>query len=151
MSWIGNRCRRRNPYRGFFFLLIERKKLQHLFRPFYWAFFRRILNRKLCADPSSAQLHSFLDADEALSPELKESILKVKSIGIMMHSGWIDWQITVVIGFVMVHGIPDRKVRLFRRDQGKWGGNNPHDRFIPDSQVRIRHLKATYFIIHIIQ
>lgn len=83
-----------------------------------------------------------LDADEALSPELKESILKAKS----------DWnndafrmnRLTNYCGHWIRHGAwyPDRKVRLFRRDQGKWGGNNPHDRFIPDSQVRIRHLKG---------
>ncbi|MTI29248.1 glycosyltransferase family 2 protein, partial [Cytophagales bacterium RKSG123] len=71
-----------------------------------------------------------LDADEALSPKLKESILKVKENWTadfysfnrlnnycgqwIRHSGWY----------------PDKKIRLWDRRKGKWGGKNPHDNVV---------------------
>lgn len=81
-----------------------------------------------------------LDADEALSPELKHQILKVKQqrdcdvysmnrltnyCGTWVHhSGWY----------------PDRKIRLFDRRRGHWGGINPHDRYLPDEGTTTAHL-----------
>ncbi|MCA0238639.1 MAG: glycosyltransferase family 2 protein [Bacteroidetes bacterium] len=69
-----------------------------------------------------------LDADEALSERLRQSILGVKKSpgfdAFMMnrrtnycgqwiaHSGWY----------------PDRKLRLFDKRLGHWGGTNPHDK-----------------------
>ena len=37
---------------------------------------------------------------------------------------------------------PDRKVRLFDRTCGRWGGVNPHDEFITAKKVVIGHLKG---------
>lgn len=83
-----------------------------------------------------------LDADEALSPELRASILSLKQ----------DWQLdayafnrlTWYCNRFMRHGgwYPDRKVRLFVRGQGAWGGENPHDRYIPHNPARIGRLKG---------
>lgn len=69
-----------------------------------------------------------LDADEALSDTLRQSILAVKANWTqdacsmnrrtnycgqwINHSGWY----------------PDRKTRLFDRRCGQWGGMNPHDK-----------------------
>ncbi|QNL20965.1 glycosyltransferase family 2 protein [Hyphobacterium sp. CCMP332] len=70
-----------------------------------------------------------LDADEALSEQLRKNILKIKS----------GWQadaykmnrLTSYCGKWIRHGTwyPDRKIRLFKKDAGSWKGSNPHDRF----------------------
>ncbi|MEQ8359329.1 MAG: glycosyltransferase family 2 protein [Cytophagales bacterium] len=70
-----------------------------------------------------------LDADEALSEQLRNNILKIKS----------NWQadaykmnrLTSYCGKWIRHGTwyPDRKIRLFKKDAGSWKGSNPHDRF----------------------
>lgn len=68
-----------------------------------------------------------LDADEALSDELRQSILKVKD----------NWQ-SDAYSFnrlnnycgVWIHHTswyPDRKIRLFDSKKGKWGGLNLHE------------------------
>jgi glycosyltransferase involved in cell wall biosynthesis len=71
-----------------------------------------------------------IDADEALSETLKKSILTVKN----------DWtndayhfnRFNNYCGQWIKHSnwYPDRKVRLFDRRKGEWGGINPHDKFI---------------------
>lgn len=83
-----------------------------------------------------------LDADEALSPELKENIIKIKS----------DWKansysmsrLTNYCGKWIRHGswYPDRKIRLIKKGTGKWGGENPHDAFIPENRSFISVLKG---------
>lgn len=70
-----------------------------------------------------------LDADEALSPELLESIKKAKAIGFpaggytMNRRSWYcdNW---------IYHGYwyPDTKLRLAKRSKVKWEGINPHDK-----------------------
>ena len=71
-----------------------------------------------------------LDADEALSEELKESILKVKSD--WKYDGYYFNRFNNYCGQWIYHSnwYPDRKMRLFDRRKGSWGGTNPHDRFI---------------------
>lgn len=69
-----------------------------------------------------------LDADEALSAELRRSILAAKA----------DWRFdgyrmnrrTNYCGqWIRYSGwYPDRKLRLFDRRLGHWGGTNPHDK-----------------------
>lgn len=70
-----------------------------------------------------------LDADEALSDELRHSVSRIKQNWTfdayqmnrctnycgqwIKHSGWY----------------PDRKLRLWDRRKGKWGGINPHDKW----------------------
>ncbi|MSQ79691.1 MAG: glycosyltransferase family 2 protein [Flavobacteriaceae bacterium] len=70
-----------------------------------------------------------LDADEALSAELRDGILQLKEKPTLQgyrmnrlnnycgqwirHSGWY----------------PDTKLRMWQRDAGHWAGENPHDRF----------------------
>ncbi len=70
-----------------------------------------------------------LDGDEALSTQLSESIIKVKKNfafdGYYVnrynnYSGqWIKYS----------NWYPDRKLRLFKKGKGIWGGINPHDNF----------------------
>jgi len=76
-----------------------------------------------------------IDADEELSTELAENILKVKEAPEfeayhynrlnnycgkwIKHCGWY----------------PDRKIRLYNRNTGSWKGENPHDRWLPDDNA----------------
>jgi len=83
-----------------------------------------------------------IDADEYLSEKLAQSILSVKlaatNEAFLMNrlssygNKWInhtDWY-------------PDKKLRLWNRNFGRWGGPNPHERVILNRDVTIRHIKG---------
>ncbi len=121
--------------------------------------FDTYINQKNYALSLSKYFHVLsLDADEALSEELIESIKKVKqnwqadaySMNRLAnycgkwirHSGWY----------------PDKKLRLFDKRKGSWGGINPHDKIILQKNCKEVHLKGnlyhyTYYTIdeHIAQ
>jgi len=69
-----------------------------------------------------------LDADERLSPELAASVQAA-----LADPGGCDGfsmaRLTFHCGHPIRHGgwYPDRKLRLFDRRKGRWGGRNPHD------------------------
>jgi len=71
-----------------------------------------------------------LDADEALSDELRMSILKVK--GNWTHDAYYFNRLTNYCGKWIRHTswYPARKLRLWDSRKGLWGGFNPHDRFL---------------------
>jgi len=73
-----------------------------------------------------------LDADEALSEELKASIRTVKDK--WEHDGYRMNRLTNYCGKWIRHSgwYPDKKIRLWDRRRGKWGGVNPHDRIVLD-------------------
>ena len=68
-----------------------------------------------------------LDADEALSPELTQEILKVKKN--FNVSGYCFNRLTNYNGFWVRHcgWYPDRKLRLVKKGCARWVGENPHD------------------------
>jgi glycosyltransferase involved in cell wall biosynthesis len=70
-----------------------------------------------------------LDADEVLSEELKASVQRTKSH--WKHDGYSCKRLTNYCGKWIRHSgwYPDRKLRLWDSRKGRWGGNNPHDRF----------------------
>ncbi|MBW2713089.1 MAG: glycosyltransferase family 2 protein [Deltaproteobacteria bacterium] len=70
-----------------------------------------------------------LDADEQLSDELKAEILALRDAGFPNAPGWSMPRLATYLGQPMHHGgwYPDRKIRLFDRRRGHWGGSNPHD------------------------
>src|ERR1035437_913702 len=70
-----------------------------------------------------------LDADEALSDELKKSILAVKNN--WTKDGYYMNRLTNYCGKWIHHSgwYPDRKLRLWDSRKGKWGGINPHDKY----------------------
>lgn len=70
-----------------------------------------------------------LDADEALSEELKKSVLAVKTN--WAHDGYYMNRLTNYCGTWIRHcgWYPDAKLRLFDSRKGKWGGTNPHDKY----------------------
>ncbi len=83
-----------------------------------------------------------LDADEALSPKLQQSILAAKKD--WTHDGYYLNRLSQIDGRWIHHGgwYPDRKMRLFDRRCYQMGGINPHDRFDPAPGARTRRLKG---------
>ena len=83
-----------------------------------------------------------LDADEALSEELKKSILQVKSS--CDSDGYQFNRMTNYCGKWIKHGgwYPDRKLRLWDKTKGQWGGKNPHDVFIMKENAEVKHLNG---------
>ncbi len=69
-----------------------------------------------------------LDADERVSPELRASLLAALARP-DLPDGFECNRRTWYLGRWIRHGgwYPDRKLRLFRRSRGRWGGTNPHD------------------------
>lgn len=87
-----------------------------------------------------------LDADEALDDTLKESIRKVKEN--WDSDGYYMNRLTNYCGKWIRHcgWYPDHKLRLFDSTKGKWGGVNPHDKFIMGKKAKISYLKGN--ILH---
>ena len=83
-----------------------------------------------------------LDADELLTPELKKSILKVKQN--WSHHAYSFNRLNNYCGQWIRFGAwyPDRKLRLWDRRKGVWGGINPHDKVIMEPDVNICFLKG---------
>jgi glycosyltransferase involved in cell wall biosynthesis len=83
-----------------------------------------------------------LDADESLSDTLRESILKIKDKwdydGYRFNrrsnfcGTWINYS----------EWYPDRQLRLFHADDGKWGVLNLHEKFIMSNGASIGKLKG---------
>jgi glycosyltransferase involved in cell wall biosynthesis len=69
-----------------------------------------------------------LDADERCTPELRARIEALRAAG--LGPAYEMPRHNHYLGRVSRHGlfVPDRKVRLFDRRAGRWGGRNPHDR-----------------------
>jgi len=83
-----------------------------------------------------------LDADEELSTELIESIIKVKAD--KQFDGYVMNRLNNYGGQWIRHGAwyPDRKLRLWDSTKGYWGGENPHDKFIMMDGSKIGSLRG---------
>jgi glycosyltransferase involved in cell wall biosynthesis len=83
-----------------------------------------------------------LDADEALTEELKNSILKIKAGP--TFNGYKMNRLTNYCGhWVKYCGwYPDTKVRLIHRKFGQWEGTNPHDRLSLNGDEKIGFLNG---------
>ena len=86
-----------------------------------------------------------LDADEALSEALQQSILMVKQN--WQADGYSFNRLTNYCGQWIRHSgwYPDTKLRLWDRRKGRWGGVNPHDRVIMDGGSRVAHLDGDLY------
>lgn len=84
-----------------------------------------------------------LDADEAIGPELRTSLLKWKE-GDRDGEGYEFNRLTSYCGHWVRHGgwYPDRKCRLWRAGQAQWAGENPHDRLELNSGRSPHRLKG---------
>lgn len=83
-----------------------------------------------------------LDADEALSDELKSSIIKVKES--FEQDGYYFNRLTRYVDTWVNFGVwyPDQKLRLFKRDKAFWGGINPHDIIVMKDGATTRHING---------
>jgi glycosyltransferase involved in cell wall biosynthesis len=83
-----------------------------------------------------------LDGDEALSDELKKSILEVKNNKVFdgyrfnrRHNYCGKW-------LRFSRWYPDKQLRLFDRNKGYWTGPNPHDKIKLEHGAEIKFLKG---------
>ena len=83
-----------------------------------------------------------LDADEALDQELQKAIIQVKQSP--RYDGYYLNRLTNYCGTWIKHGnwYPDRKLRLWDKRKGKWGGLNPHDRFELTQEASVTKLNG---------
>lgn len=83
-----------------------------------------------------------LDADEALSDTLRDSILACKAH--IAADGYSMNRLTNYCGQWIRHSgwYPDRKLRLFDRRKAQWGGRNPHDKIVMEEGAKVLHLKG---------
>ncbi len=81
-----------------------------------------------------------LDADERVSPELRASILGSLARP-DLPDGFEMARRTWYLGRWIRHAgwYPDRKLRLFRRSRGRWGGVDPHDHVHVEGRVARLH------------
>lgn len=86
--------------------------------------------KNFAIDQASNEWVLALDADERVTPELRSEIVDVISGGAPPCDGYSMPRRTWYLGrWILSSGwYPDRKLRLFRRSKGRWGGINPHDR-----------------------
>lgn len=83
-----------------------------------------------------------LDADEALSEELRQSILAVKNN--WTAQGYFFNRLNNYCGQWIHHSgwYPDRKLRLWDARLGQWAGANPHDRYELQAGTTSQFLKG---------
>jgi glycosyltransferase involved in cell wall biosynthesis len=85
-----------------------------------------------------------VDADERVTPELREAIQRVLRDDAPSHDAYEVNRRTIYLGAWIKHGgwYPDRKTRLFHRRKARWGGVNPHDHVVVDADARLGRLDA---------
>ena len=84
-----------------------------------------------------------LDADESLSEALQQSIRDEKAAG-FRHQAYFMNRRSFYCGQWIRFGTfyPDRKLRLFHKQSGRWGGTNPHDRVVLQPGVHAEPLRG---------
>lgn len=104
------------------------------------AFEGHIQQKNWAITQSSNNIVLSLDADEAVSEELKKSILSVKKD--WKEDGYSFNRMTNYCGKWIKHGLwyPDVKLRLWDSTKGSWGGKNPHDTYILKKNSSQKHL-----------
>jgi len=83
-----------------------------------------------------------LDADEEISSELQQSILKIKESNIF--DAYNFNRLNIYCGKPMRHTswYPDRKIRLWNRKKGKWTGDKIHETVEIESSVKKGFLRG---------
>jgi len=82
-----------------------------------------------------------LDADEALTEGLRHEIEVIKPK--LSGEAYSLPRLTNYCGKWIAHcgWYPDRKIRLWKKGTGNWGGKNPHDRMILEPNTPLKELK----------
>jgi glycosyltransferase involved in cell wall biosynthesis len=105
--------------------------------------FKGHIEQKNWAIDQASFLHVLsLDADEELSDRLRKSILEVKQN--WKHDGYYFNRLTNYCGKWIKHTswYPARKLRLWDKSKGRWGGLNPHDKFKLEKGATKKFLKG---------
>ena len=81
-----------------------------------------------------------IDADEALSPELQQSIISVKTN--WARDGYRVTRLTQYCGQWIHHcgWYPDKNIRVWNRTKGQWAGENPHNKIVLTDDASIGQL-----------
>lgn len=89
-----------------------------------------------------------LDGDECLSEQLIEEIHDLKRDATSDYQACSMPRLNNYCGRWIYHGgwYPDRKIRLWHKRIGKWGGKNPHDSVIIEKNTRTKMLDGN--ILH---
>ncbi len=98
--------------------------------------------KNLIKDLASGSWILFIDADEEISPELRDEILdEFRSGHNERYDGYEFPRMVRHLHRWIRHGdwYPDTKLRLFNKSRGRCGGREPHDRIEVDG--RVKHLK----------
>lgn len=82
-----------------------------------------------------------LDADEALSSKLLDEIKNIKAD--CQFDGYSFNRLTNYCGKWIHHcgWYPDRKLRLWNKSKGAWGGINPHDRVEMQKEASVKEVR----------
>jgi glycosyltransferase involved in cell wall biosynthesis len=70
-----------------------------------------------------------LDADECVTPKLRDELLQLRANGFPQHAGWDMPFLLCYFGKFLRHGLtyPDRHLRLIDRRRGRWAGKEIHE------------------------
>jgi len=105
--------------------------------------FEGYVNQKnIAAEAAAFDYILSIDADEVLSESLINEILKVKSN--FVADGYEFNRLNNYCGTWIKHSgwYPDRKLRLYNRTKGKWGGVTIHEKIEMQPGTTIEHLKG---------
>ena len=95
--------------------------------------------KNLVKDLASSDWVLFVDADEEISAQLREEILRnFASHEVEHYVGFEFPRMVNYLGRWITHGdwYPDVKLRLFKKSEGRCGGSEPHDRMIVNGPIK---------------
>jgi len=87
-----------------------------------------IAQKNLSLDACTQPWVLFLDADEALSPELAESLLRLFANGRTPEADgyWLNRRTWYLGAWIWHAWYPEWRLRLLKRGSARWGGMDPH-------------------------
>lgn len=105
---------------------------------FHNAFEGYIPQKNFATEQTSGDWVLNLDADERVSPALRDEILDTLSGNPGRHSAYSIPRLTRYLGRWIFHSgwYPDAKVRLWKRGFGNWTGNDPHEHIEINGSIR---------------
>lgn len=118
--------------------ICEEKGVRFIEHPFR----SHIDQKNFAVEMASSDCVLSLDADEYLSDELSRSIQQVKATWPFL--AYRMNRLSNYGGKWIRHGnwYPDRKIRLWNRHAGQWGGESPHEQIVLKEGTRVMQLKG---------
>ena len=109
-----------------------------------------VLQKQFALEQTTGDWILSLDADERLSVEAADEIKTHVILGNPSVDGFIFPRQSYYLGRWIRHGgwYPDAKLRLIRKDNGRWGGDDPHDRIILTGKAEHLRGKILHYVYH---